>query len=332
LTVYSANAHAQNGKMQPLPALDQPLSFVPLYMERVWGGRRLADELGRTLNGTSPIGESWELVDREDEQSVVSDGPLKGMTLHDLWTNHRQELFGKLDSDSPRFPLLGKILDARDTLSVQVHPPAELAPTLNGEPKTEMWYLLDATPEASLYAGFREGTTRESFERAMHDGDVKATLHMIPVKAGDTMFIPSGRCHAIGAGCLIIEIQQNSDTTYRVYDWDRLGLDGKPRALHIEESLISTDFGDHEPELAKEINEELVSCDYFKVSRWVLSSPRVEEAGTGPVFVVIRGTIRIGGKDFSKGDWFLLPACVQDRTLCPVNGEASVLRCVLPAR
>ena len=318
--------------MQSLPSLTQPLSFVPLYMERVWGGRQLADQLGRDLPGSSPIGESWELVDREGEQSVVGDGPLKGTTLHELWTEHRKAIFGETASDSPRFPLLGKILDARDTLSVQVHPPADIAPTLKGEPKTEMWYLLDATPDASLYAGFRTGTTRQSFEKAISDGQVQSTLHMIPVKAGDTMFIPSGRCHAIGAGCLIIEIQQNSDTTYRLYDWDRMGLDGKPRELHVKESLISTDFADHEPALAAEIDESLVSCEHFEVSRWQLTQPRAEQDGIGTVFVVVSGTIQIGGKQFTTGDWFLLPACVQDRTLSPVNGEACMLRCVLPAR
>src|SRR5688572_1894607 len=219
----------------------QALSFRPLYMERVWGGRRIENQLGRSLPPGLPIGESWELVDRDDAQSVVDVGDHAGMSLHQLWTEYRETVFGAVP-DSPRFPLLAKILDARETLSVQVHPPASVAPELNGEPKTEMWYLLEAEPGAELFAGFRRGVDRQQFESALANGDVAELLHRIPVQAGDTLFIPSGRCHAIGAGCLIVEIQQNSDTTYRVFDWNRTGLDGKPRQLHVAESLRSIDF------------------------------------------------------------------------------------------
>ena len=313
--------------MKQLPALDQPLTFVPLYMARVWGGRRLADELGRELPSDTPIGESWELVDREDAQSIVAEGPLKGTSLHELWESHRAEIFGEAAPATPRFPLLGKLLDAKDTLSVQVHPPAHIAPQLNGEPKTEMWYLLGATEGAMLYAGFRKGMTRETFERAVVEGTVKDTLHGVSVTKHDAMFIPSGRCHAIGAGCLIIEIQQNSDTTYRVYDWDRLGLDGQPRQMHIDESLISTDFDDHEPELAGAKGEELVSCEHFHVSRWELDSPRSEEPGVGTIFIVVDGEVDCGGRTFVKGDWFVLPACAKNRVLAP-KGFASLLRCI----
>lgn len=313
--------------MIPQSALDQPLTFVPLYMERVWGGRRLAEDLGRELPGDAPIGESWELVDREEAQSIVADGPLKGTTLNELWTAHRVQIFGVDAPSTPRFPLLGKLLDAKDTLSVQVHPPADVAPLLHGEPKTEMWYLLGASDEAMLYAGFRKGMTRERFERAIAEGAIKDTLHAVAVTEGDTMFIPSGRCHAIGAGCLIIEIQQNSDTTYRVYDWDRLGLDGKPRQTHIEESLVSVDFQDHEPSLSTGAGEELVSCEHFHVSRWVLEAPRCEDKGVGAIFVVVEGRVACGDKTFSRGEWFLLPACASQRELRP-NGRAAMLRCV----
>jgi mannose-6-phosphate isomerase len=330
LKVYSFLAHDQNAGMQTLPALDQPLSFVPLYMERVWGGRRLADELGRALVTQTPIGESWELVDRDNEQSVVRSGPLQGVTLHELWTKYRQQIFGPSAPESPRFPLLGKILDARDTLSVQVHPPASIAASLNGEPKTEMWYLLSATEDAALYAGFQNGTTKESFEAALENGLVQSTLHRIPVRAGDAMFIPSGRCHAIAAGCLIVEIQQNSDTTYRLYDWDRVGLDGKPRALHIKESLLATDFDDHEPRLAQLKGESLVSCEYFDVSVWELTGPRTEESLAGVMFIVTSGTVTCGGETFQIGDWFLLPACSKDRVLQPQGPSATLLRCVFP--
>jgi len=307
-----------------------PLAFRPLFMERVWGGRRLATKLGKCLGGDAPIGESWELVDREDAQSVVARGQFAGKTLHELWTGMRRPVFGPGLPDLPRFPLLAKILDARETLSVQVHPPAHQAAELKGEPKTEMWYLLDAEPGAELFAGFRRGTTRADFELALGNGRVAELLHRVPVKAGDAMFIPSGRCHAIGAGCLIVEIQQNSDTTYRVYDWDRTGLDGKPRALHVAESLASIDFDDHEPQPVRADSETIVSCPEFLVERWTLSSPRAETSKSGVIFTVLSGGVACAGENFSPGEFFLLPAEGRDRILTPTRGGTAVLRTTIP--
>lgn len=310
--------------------LQQPLTFAPHYMERVWGGRGLETRLGRSLPAERPIGESWELVDREDVQSVVNSGPLAGRTLHELWTQMRTEVFGAGLADAPRFPLLAKILDARDTLSVQVHPPANLAAELRGEPKTEMWFLLDADEGAALYAGFRKGATRAEFEAALATGGVEPLLHRVPVKQGDAMFIPSGRCHAIGAGCFIVEIQQNSDTTYRVFDWNRTGLDGKPRELHIAESLASIDFADHEPQLAVEYEGIVVTCPLFKVERWELAATRIDPTARGVIFTVISGSLACGDRSFRKGDFFLLPAASADRTLTPLGSGTAVLRTTIP--
>ena len=309
-----------------------PLSFRPLFMERVWGGDRLATMPGKGAPAGAPIGESWELVDREDAQSVVARGPHAGVTLHELWTKFRAEVFGTALPDSPRFPLLAKILDAQDTLSVQVHPPAEMAAELKGEPKTEMWYLLDATKDAALYAGFRRGTTRAEFESALENGGVTELLHRVPVRAGDAMFIPSGRCHAIGAGCLIVEIQQNSDTTYRVFDWNRTGLDGKPRALHIAESLASIDFADHEPALAQPAGETVVSCPLFQVERWTLAAPRTDTSTEGVIFTVLSGGVECAGDRFSPGEFFILPAAASRRTLTPTAPDTSLLRTTIPHR
>jgi mannose-6-phosphate isomerase len=305
-----------------------PITFTPIYQERVWGGRRLESELRRDLPADAVIGESWEMVDREEAQSVVSDGPYAGKTLHDLWQHHRVEVFGADAPDTPRYPVLAKILDCRDTLSVQVHPPASIAASLKGEPKTEMWYLLDADANASLYAGFQKDVTRELFQNALEAGKVEPLLHHLPVKRGDVMFIPSGRCHAIGAGCLIIEIQQNSDTTYRVFDWNRVGLDGKPRALHIEESLASMDYADVCPALATSETETVVSCEHFTVDVWHLDDSRRDDAPVGSLFAVIEGIVCCGGREFRRGDFFLLPASSTDRELLPVRGPASVLRAV----
>ena len=303
-----------------------PLSFRPLFMERVWGGHRLAEMPGKLAPGAAPIGESWELVDREDAQSVVARGPFIGTTLHELWSVFRKDVFGASVPDSPRFPLLAKILDARETLSVQVHPPAHRAAELKGEPKTEMWYLLDAEPSAELFAGFRRGTTRADFEQALGQGRVAELLHRVPVKAGDAMFIPSGRCHAIGAGCLIVEIQQNSDTTYRVFDWNRTGLDGKLRALHISESLASIDFDDIEPSLASQDAEVVVSCPEFHVEHWNLSTSRSDSSSAGVIFTVLTGEVICGTTRFRPGEFFILPAASKERSLSPAGPATTVLR------
>ncbi|MEO7317588.1 MAG: type I phosphomannose isomerase catalytic subunit, partial [Chthoniobacteraceae bacterium] len=224
--------------------ITEPLIFEPLFMERVWGGRRLETLYGKRLPQGVRIGESWELVDREDAQSVVHSGPLRGATLNELWTGHRSEVFGSGLPETPRFPLLFKLLDAQDRLSVQVHPPADVAARLGGEAKTEMWYFLHAALDSVLYAGLKRGVTRAAIEEALSAGNVAELIHRLPTRAGDAIFIPSGRIHAIGAGNVIFEVQQNSDTTYRVFDWKRLGLDGRPRPLHVAESLESIDFED----------------------------------------------------------------------------------------
>lgn len=311
----------------------EPLVFEPLSMERVWGGRRLETVLGKSLPPGAPVGESWEVVDREDAQSVVHDGPFAGKTLHELWKNHRREIFGAEFGNHParRFPLLIKLLDARERLSVQVHPPASVAGALQGEPKTEMWYFLDCLPGASIYAGLRKGVTREDFERAMTSGEVEQTLHRIPVRSGESIFIPSGRIHAIGEGCLIVEVQQNSDTTYRVFDWNRPGLDGSPRALHIQESMASIDFNDYEPTLSVPNGEVIASCEHFVVELWKLDQPRpATEQGRFAIFTVLSGRVGQGDRIFDPGTFFLVPATESGAELRPVGGPASVLRSTIP--
>ena len=226
-----------------------PLCFQPLYKERIWGGRKLADFPGRELPEGIPIGESWEVTDRPEGVSVVVNGPDRGRTLRSLMEERRDWLTGGLTAAKGRFPWLIKFLDAREDLSLQVHPPAGRAARLGGEPKTEMWYLLEAEPGARLYTGLRRGVTRDEFERRSRDGTVADLFHVHSVTSGDVMFLPSGRVHALGGGNLVFEVQQNSDTTYRVFDWNRVGADGQPRELHLERSLASIDFFDCEPSL-----------------------------------------------------------------------------------
>jgi mannose-6-phosphate isomerase len=227
-----------------------PFVFQPIFKERIWGGRELERLYGKKIPAGQPVGESWEISDRPGDASIIARGPLAGHDLRWLMTHHAAEILGDAKpAAAGRFPLLCKILDAREKLSLQVHPPAGKAAELKGEPKTEMWFIADAAPAASLYVGLQRGVTRADFEGKIADGSVADCFHKIPVRAGDTMFLPSGRVHAIGDGLVIFEIQQNSDTTYRVFDWNRVGLDGQPRELHIAQSLASIDFNDFEPKL-----------------------------------------------------------------------------------
>jgi mannose-6-phosphate isomerase len=203
-----------------------PFVFTPIFKERVWGGRNLERLYQKKLPPGVPIGESWEISDRPGDESVIANGPLAGKDLRWLMEHHTGELLGAGKEKLDRFPLLAKILDAQDKLSLQVHPPAGIAPQLGGEPKTEMWYFAETTPEADVFAGLKRGATRAEFERKIEDGTVAECFHRLPVQKGDCMFLHSGRVHALGAGSVVFEIQQNSDTTYRVYDWHRVGLDG----------------------------------------------------------------------------------------------------------
>ncbi|MBP7141891.1 MAG: class I mannose-6-phosphate isomerase [Opitutaceae bacterium] len=223
------------------------LHFTPLYQDRVWGGRALERRLGRTLPPGRPVGESWEVVDRPEAQSVVSHGPWKGLTLRQVLERHGSAVMGPRYDPARPFPLLVKWLDCRERLSLQVHPPAEIAPALRGEPKTENWFIAAAEPGSGLLVGLQRSTTRAQFAKALVEQTLEACVHRFEVSAGDSILVRSGTVHAIDGGNLILEIQQNSDTTYRVYDWGRVGLDGKARQLHVAESLASIDWGVVEP-------------------------------------------------------------------------------------
>ena len=288
----------------------EPIVFEPLYMQRVWGGRELERQYGRALPDDAPYGESWEIVDRTDEQSVVRGGEYAGKTLHELWTTRREEIFGRGLPDSERFPILIKVLDARDKLSLQVHPPAAFAAELGGEPKTEMWYIAEASPGAILHVGLKKDVSRQTFQEAIRSGTVADCVHSLQVRAGDSIFIPSGRLHAIGAGLLIHEIQQNSDTTYRVFDWNRTGLDGKPRELHMEASLASIDFSDIEPRIGQARGQVIAECEYFRVEKVSLGAGQStgnSEAERFSIFSVAEGAVDCGNHRFGRGDFFLLP-------------------------
>ena len=312
-----------------MSALWYPLTFRPIYQDRVWGGRRLETLFGRALPEGRVIGESWEVCDRPDAVSVVANGPLAGRSLHALMSEDAAGLWGAGVANGAPFPWLCKLLDACDDLSLQVHPPAGLAASLGGEPKTEMWYVAAADPGSCVYAGVQPGTTRETFAKRAQDGTVAELFHRIPVTAGDVLFLPSGRVHALGRGLVIFEIQQNSDTTYRVFDWNRVGLDGKPRALHLEQALASIDFTDTAPALVPQTSiadrgvevRSLVRHGLFAIDevrgRGSVADRR-PEGGVGLV-AVISGTVRFtgGGQTVAvgPGGFVVLPAGMGDLTM-----------------
>jgi mannose-6-phosphate isomerase len=309
----------------------EPIAFVPLFMERVWGGRRLETLYRKPLPPGQRIGESWEIVDRAEAQSVVKGGPLAGETLHSLWQNRRDDIFGGGLPESDRFPLLLKLLDANESLSLQVHPPAEIAQALGGEAKTEMWYVTHAEPGAEIFIGLEAGTTRTGFAEGISAGRTADFAHHFPSRAGDTIYVPSGRLHALGAGNVVVEIMQNSDTTYRVSDWNRLGLDGRPRPLHIQPSMRSINFEDFAPGPLAPTGETLAQSEFFHVEKWKLTAARASQAGAKfAIFTVLSGQVTCGSAEFSAGDFFLVPGAAAGLELIPRQAGAELLRTTLP--
>ncbi len=298
------------------------LRFQPLYQPRVWGGRALEVEMGRRLPSGDPIGESWEIVDRPEAQSVVDGGAFAGQSIGSLRERHAGDMMGPRWPAAKPFPILVKWLDCRERLSLQVHPPAAVAPELGGEPKTENWYIAQTVPGAELIVGLRRGITRAQFERAMADDTAEECVHHFRVASGDSILVHSGQVHAIGAGNLILEIQQNSDTTYRVYDWGRVGLDGLPRQLHLRESLRSIDWNDFEPApvRAAPTSGVIAECAEFRIRRCVLGpgerlhlrageQPRLLSVVSGGVRTTAEGTGTRSpfAPKLSRGDNVLVP-------------------------
>ncbi len=293
--------------------MNELLRLEPLYQERVWGGRALESALGRTLPGKKPIGEAWEIVDRPEAQSVLKGGRHAGKTLREIIQAHPADVMGPgWDKDRP-FPILVKWLDCRERLSLQVHPPAEIAPKLKGEPKTETWFIADTQPGAGLLVGLKKGVTREQFEAALKTNTLEPLVHRFNVAEGDSILVRSGQIHAIDAGNLILEIQQNSDTTYRVYDWGRMGLDGKPRQMHVEQSLASIKWDDFEPApvRAAPTSGVIAECPEFRIRRVVLDAgePLHFAAGEQPrILSVVTGQLNGPGKQIiGRGENAVLP-------------------------
>lgn len=324
-----------------------PLLFTPVLKERVWGGRRLGELFDRELP-QGKIGESWEVACHKNGNSIVKNGSHRGWTLKELIYRFGRDLLGAdlEDRHIEKFPLLIKMLDASDVLSVQVHPGDEYARIHEGgeSGKTEMWYIIDAKPGAYLYFGIKSGLDAQSFKKIIQEGDLEPYLGRLEVKNGDVLYIPSGMVHAIGPGIVLCEIQQNSDTTYRVYDWNRLGDDGKPRDLHIEKALEVIDFECRFPKdrvKGLKVQEEgglrtyFVGSPYFAMEKLVIDGEIREKANGSKFYIltVIEGEGRInfsqGSESFVAGDSILIPANLGDYS---IEGRCTVLRSYIPYR
>ncbi len=300
-----------------------PIKTIPIFKERVWGGRRLASVSGKHLP-EARIGESWEVTVRGEDTNRVASGPDAGVRLDRLFSEDPKRWLGVALSRSP-FPLLVKLLDAREQLSVQVHPSDGNAASLPGPDrgKWETWVILAAEPSSMLYRGFRPGVHRREFAEALEAGQPQRCLDEFSVTPGDVIDLPPGTPHAIGPGIVLAEVQQNSDWTFRLHDWGRVGLDGRPRQLHVERALAALDFEATAPrkvapaEMAHENarRERLVENPFYGIERWQVGPGRTtwsESSGTFEIVLVLSGKGKLwvadGGLPLKTGDTVFLPA------------------------
>ncbi len=328
-----------------------PLTFTPTFRDYIWGGRNLETKLGRKIP-PGIIAESWEISGHHSSPTAVDYGPLAGKTLPEVLDLWGMDLVGRRSQamlKHGKFPLLIKLLDANKPLSVQVHPEDEYATRHeNGElGKTEMWYILHAEPQAHLIYGLTPDVTPASFRQNLEAGTLESCLYQLPVKAGDAIFIPSGSIHAIMEGILLAEIQQNSDTTYRVYDWNRLGNDGKPRPLHVDKAMDVINFGQVEPgaynvELLAETDElkreYITTCPYFNVERITFKKKNalfkgVCNGNTFEVWGIMSGHSQViwtgHPLDLSAIRFALLPAALGEFEI-KASSPATLLRVYVP--
>lgn len=297
-----------------------PIKFKPLYKEKPWGGQKLKKVLGKDIPPHRKIGESWEISDRGKDSTIITNGEYAGQTLHPLIHRLQNRLLGDTvwKRNSRRFPLLYKILDVEALLSLQVHPTDDYAGKTRGEGgKTEMWYVLQADPGAGVICGLGEGIDREKFEELLRSHRVESALRQFPVKNEDSIFIPAGRVHTVSPSCLLVEIQTNSDITYRISDWGRVGLDGKPRQLHLKEALEVINFADRESPRIQPLSERtgrneiqlLVAAPEFTVELLKLKEEYRDEC-RGQHFTVLTGLGgggRIVVEEQGGGEWVIKP-------------------------
>ncbi|WP_158750616.1 type I phosphomannose isomerase catalytic subunit [Acidobacterium sp. S8] len=323
-----------------------PLRFEPIYQYRLWGGRRLAALLTAPLPNDDPIGEAWILSDRQDHSSKVANGPLQGQTLGQLMEQSQEQLMGRLAQRFQRFPLLLKFLDAHQMLSVQVHPGykhAGISPAVETV-KTEAWVVLEAAKESRIYAGLKPRTTAEILRQSVTNGTLANQLVSISPKPGDAVFIPAGTVHSLGDDVVVFEVQQNSDTTFRLYDWGHIDAKtGESRALQVDQALACIDFANGRAGLVTPVaesatpvgRETLFDCDAFWLWRVRGRSPfTVGATGVPRVLVCTEGTgqieYHVDTYTVGKGEVWLLPAAVGACTFRP-GSAVNLLEIAIPA-
>ena len=317
-----------------------PLVFEPYLRPMVWGGRRLGESFGKTLPDTGTYGESWEVSAHPLHVSRVAEGPLRGEELTALAAAHPADLYGDRVPADGRVPLLFKLLDCDQLLSIQVHPDDERARRLTGGRehfgKTEAWVVLEAAPGGRIYAGLKPGVARPDVERHLASGTLEACLHSFAPKPGDCVFLPAGTVHAVGGGVVMAEVQQSSDATFRLYDWNRPGPDGKPRDLHIAESLESIEWsagpvapasGHPLPGLPDDVfGERLVRCGVFLLDRYHANGPFEVRRENASIWLVVDGDALLASADggysraFRRGETVLIPASAEGLSWSP-RGE-----------
>ncbi|MBN2589543.1 MAG: hypothetical protein JXA96_06760 [Sedimentisphaerales bacterium] len=305
-----------------------PLKFEPIYKQRIWGGQKLRYIFGKDLPEGQKIGESWELADLPNDKTVIANGELAGKTLAEVIKEYTNEIIGPGRYPGP-FPLLIKLLDAQDVLSLQVHPDEQACKRLGeGEPKTECWYIIYAEPDSYIYKGLKKDVTKSQFEEAIANGSVAEFLTKVSVEAGQCHFLPAGTPHAIGPGLLIAEIQLPSDTTYRIFDWNRIDENGNSRQLHMEQSMESIHFDISENEPGVTTIGRLVDCEYFTVDKGHQAKNCEVLLSSGEMKIIIvlsgYGTItaqEVDAVEFKAGDCLLIPAAYEGAICFADNTE-----------
>ena len=321
-----------------------PLRFKPILKETLWDGSALRERYGKRASPGARVGESWEINGMTGASSVVVNGFLKGNSLEEITEVYMGDLVGDsvYEKYGNEFPLLVKLIDARDTLSIQVHPDDALATERHHAwGKTEMWYVIDAEPGALIYTGFRKKSGREEYLAHLADNTVAGLINATPVTTGDAFFIPAGTVHAIGAGVLLAEIQQTSDVTYRIYDWDRVDVDGRPREMHTELALDAIDFDRDDAGLiriAPETNQAvmLAECGYFRASLLQFDRPLIKDVSLTDSFVIYICTESMAvidclghTEEVKAGETIMIPAAADSVTLIP-QGRATLLEVSIP--
>jgi len=320
-----------------------PLKFKPIFKDKIWGGDKIKSVMGMDYGLLPNCGEAWIVSGVENDSSEVTNGFLAGNELNELVEVYMGELVGESNFErfGNEFPVLVKILDARDWLSVQVHPDDQLAEERGlGRGKTEMWYVLDAEPGSELISGFSKSISKEEFQQRINSGTIKEVMNYEEVKKGDLFFMPAGRVHALGPGILLAEIQETSDTTYRIYDWDRTDDKGNPRALHIEESIDAIDYTKSEEAKSPYTKKQkgttpLVKCEHFTTSLIEVSEPIAKDYSALDSFIILiclEGAVRLeseaGVEILTKGETILVPAIMEWIRLFP-EGNCSLMEVYL---